>query len=79
MFIEENRNLESSLRERDKTIQDIKKEMDRFEYLADYFRTALRQQEQSIGVYLVFVLCFRLLRGLICRGRCCTYYSFLRV
>jgi len=50
MFPEENRNLESLLREHDKTIQDIKKEKDHFEYLADYFRTALRQQEQSIEV-----------------------------
>ena len=64
MFIEENRNLESLLRERNKTIQDIKEEKDHFEYLAEYFRTALRQKEQSIGVYLAFVLFFRLLHGL---------------
>ena len=50
-MLTEVRRLQSLLAERDKAIQDIKEEKDDLEKTVENLKTALRQQEQSAGLF----------------------------
>jgi hypothetical protein len=50
-LLTEVRRLQSLLGERDKAIQDIKEEKDDLEKTVENLKTALRQQEQSAGLF----------------------------
>ena len=50
-LLTEVRRLQSLLAERDKAIQDIKEEKDDLEKTVENLKTALRQQEQSAGLF----------------------------
>ena len=54
-LLTEVRRLQSLLGERDKAIQDMKEEKDDLEKSVENLRAALRQQEQSTGVFFSLI------------------------